>query len=1319
MKRFFCLVFCLFPVLSHASTTAGGLSSVCINPIDYGADGSGTTTTVSSWAAGKPTVASVSSFRVNDRISISNANLAETATTAIITAGATTVTVADGSAYAGCTTSDPCPAWIEDFISGQQQGLRLYFNNYNKAIGGVDTGAETFTLSGVDATSYFPNGAIFLVDGSTGNDAEWTVSSSSYAASDTVITVTGNITDATVDGTIYVLLADAGDTYYTHVDGTLYEYEIQSGDNLSEAATGLANAINNYVPAANITATAYVDQVIIRADSVGQYFDYLPKQPTGRGLVLYSVDNDDMVPLEQQGMWVKVTNRSGNDLTIATPAPANVASGKTVLKQGHVLNTRITAISGSELTLADAATNTSPTSTQKVFHNSYNAFSAAATRATAKEGCLSVMPGEYYIISEGNTINMVENSLFGSGLGQTVIYTGDNTVGVGAYAPLFDWANAGNDLDGVTVRDLTIDNKYRPSFLGDGSGASTYYSVLTQTPFVFGNKENVGSGADYTYMKNLSVRNVEIKNTSYLAIQITNPWKIDISFSRFINHGGVSILQTKTTLSGTVSMSANTNKVLADDATSTWSDEIGAGDRFRILDEDGAAYYFKVSSVTTDDATNSNNDTITIDAPTWTSGNNYYTNDAVVYTGSYYRLKKTTPLINSTSDPATDTTNWETLPAIATGATTYRRGDVYSQDLKFTNNVSDQCAWIGLTFYAADAGQDYQRGFTTGYFDKIAFSNNSFTDTHIAAMEHYDNNMNFTIQANNFLHCGDGAPTFGDSSSHGCISIKHSQNAAIIGNTINGTRHGIELLGTSDTIYDGGGFLVNDNILIAENVVQNASTICYSAWRGHKNLTFKDNNAKNCGNAGISIGASLVYLEQLENVNVINNSISSAKWPLYIGYGTQGANIEGNKLIRANLYEGMAGNEASIYMLSAAGNIIDDVDIFSNEMMEDRTTATNKTKMPIYLSGGATITNLDVMHNRQTGAESSSMAGTPSSGTVANNFDDYYSYASSSDIYWTANGNDIYNSNSGEVCIGSTSCTYDFTLLGDTNDTYAAQMTSTSNVSGSGTLNIDHTYTAATGFNVAAIRSDVTLSPSGASNADAYGFYSLPQSASAQDLTGAALIGAYYRPSYTGTNTLSEAIGAYFIPYINNASATVNDAYGAVLYPWVAAGTLTDWYAIKINDKAGAGTATNLWGVHQTGSNYNNFFDGTVRIGGSESSGGKYIDSNGLTVNGEQYFSVADSGDANPATDTLTPTTNNVRLICNDAHGCDITLSESGISPGTGLVVLTNRSVYDCNFADTAGLSELPAGGITLGVNDVMLIHYSNDRWHRAGGSDN
>ena len=79
---------------------------------------------------------------------------------------------------------------------------RLYIQH---PIIAVTTGLNgTFTISGGNTTSIFTAGVIFEVIQSTGNDALWTVLSSSYSAPNTIITVTGTIPNAVADGKVII-----------------------------------------------------------------------------------------------------------------------------------------------------------------------------------------------------------------------------------------------------------------------------------------------------------------------------------------------------------------------------------------------------------------------------------------------------------------------------------------------------------------------------------------------------------------------------------------------------------------------------------------------------------------------------------------------------------------------------------------------------------------------------------------------------------------------------------------------------------------------------------------------------------------------------------------------------------------------------------------------------------------------------------------------------------------------------------------------------------------------------------------------------------
>ena len=73
----------------------------------------------------------------------------------------------------------------------------------SKAIAAVDIVNDTLSIVG-DYSALFVAGLKFRVSGSTGNDGSWEVESRVYGAPNLVITVTGNLTDATVDGNIIV-----------------------------------------------------------------------------------------------------------------------------------------------------------------------------------------------------------------------------------------------------------------------------------------------------------------------------------------------------------------------------------------------------------------------------------------------------------------------------------------------------------------------------------------------------------------------------------------------------------------------------------------------------------------------------------------------------------------------------------------------------------------------------------------------------------------------------------------------------------------------------------------------------------------------------------------------------------------------------------------------------------------------------------------------------------------------------------------------------------------------------------------------------------
>lgn len=120
--------------------------------------------------------------------------------------------------------------------------------------------------------------------------------------------------------------------------------------------------------------------------------------------------------------------------------------------------------------------------------------------------------------------------------------------------------------------------------------------------------------------------------------------------------------------------------------------------------------------------------------------------------------------------------------------------------------------------------------------------------------------------------------------------------------------------------------------------------------------------------------------------------------------------------------------------------------------------------------------------------------------------------------------------------------------------------------------------------------------------------------------------------------------------------------------------------------------------------------------------------SNGTTGNGSfqalkyvsvvEAFTIADDGAGTKAAGTLTPTSSYVECSCLDANGCDVTMSETGALQGQS-VIIVNIGTNACDFADTGGISELPAGGVSLGTNDSLGLIYASDRWIATSRSDN
>lgn len=178
----------------------------------------------------------------------------------------------------------------------------------------------------------------------------------------------------------------------------------------------------------------------------------------------------------------------------------------------------------------------------------------------------------------------------------------------------------------------------------------------------------------------------------------------------------------------------------------------------------------------------------------------------------------------------------------------------------------------------------------------------------------------------------------------------------------------------------------------------------------------------------------------------------------------------------------------------------------------------------------------------------------------------------------------------------------------------------------------------------------------------------------------------------TSTNTVGYSAAIRGYSQMKNTSGTQTDVYGvmAIGDRNGTGGTTTSFHALYgVAATVTAGTLTN---------NYAAGFDGKTRI--------------------VPYpLTIADSGDGNAATSTPAISSSIIQLTCSDTDGCTITLSETGVLDGTRLSI-TNVSANVCNFADTAGVTEI-AGAFAMGQYDTLVLEYVVNTWVEISRSNN
>jgi len=129
------------------------------------------------------------------------------------------------------------PVWTGANFTSYVKGCVTYKNNTNDAdhrllvynefasgaIVAVNTGSDIFSISG-DLSTEFEAGDKIVVNGSTGNDGIYTVTNVAFNSPNTDITVSEDVTNATADGTLTLVIETNGGNFtFTFPTGGLFE----------------------------------------------------------------------------------------------------------------------------------------------------------------------------------------------------------------------------------------------------------------------------------------------------------------------------------------------------------------------------------------------------------------------------------------------------------------------------------------------------------------------------------------------------------------------------------------------------------------------------------------------------------------------------------------------------------------------------------------------------------------------------------------------------------------------------------------------------------------------------------------------------------------------------------------------------------------------------------------------------------------------------------------------------------------------------------------------------------------------------------------
>jgi len=150
-------------------------------------------------------------------------------------------------------------------------------------IGGVDVVNDWFLRNG-DWRTYFTAGTKFTVAGSTGNNGEWTVESSSYSAPNTTIYVVEDITDATVDGH-FLYWGEQGVGPYRYVIGRNIDGSGANDWYAGDAVFNTGNTGDGFIDLYSVhgikAPTEYGPTIVINKRGSAAYNDWAPHAALG------------------------------------------------------------------------------------------------------------------------------------------------------------------------------------------------------------------------------------------------------------------------------------------------------------------------------------------------------------------------------------------------------------------------------------------------------------------------------------------------------------------------------------------------------------------------------------------------------------------------------------------------------------------------------------------------------------------------------------------------------------------------------------------------------------------------------------------------------------------------------------------------------------------------------------------------------------------------------------------------------------------------------------------------------------------------------